>query len=87
MQEVGDVPVHEDVAGLEAEDCGFGYARVRAADPEDLGLLAGGERREEVGLLLGGLGGPFFVFADGGVDGVCGGWLVGEYDGLGRRSL
>jgi hypothetical protein len=32
--DVGDVAVDEDVAGLEAEDGGFGDAGVGAADPD-----------------------------------------------------
>jgi hypothetical protein len=32
--DVGDVAVDEDVAGLEAEDGGFGAARVGAAEPD-----------------------------------------------------
>ena len=32
-QYVGDVAVHEDVAGVEAEDGGFGDAGVGTADP------------------------------------------------------
>lgn len=39
-EHVGDVAVHEDVAGFEAEDGRFGDAGVGAADPEDLGVLA-----------------------------------------------
>lgn len=39
-EDVGDVAVDEDVAGLEAEHGGFGDAGVGAADPEDLGVLA-----------------------------------------------
>ena len=37
VDDVGDVTVREDVAGLEAEECGFRNSRVGAADPEDLG--------------------------------------------------
>lgn len=40
MEDVGNVAVHEDVAGTRAGDCCFGDARVGAADPEDAGLLA-----------------------------------------------
>ena len=32
--DVGDVAVHEDVTGLEAEDSGFGDAGVGAAEPD-----------------------------------------------------
>lgn len=32
--DVGDVAVREDFAGLKAEDCGLGHARVGASDPE-----------------------------------------------------
>lgn len=62
---VGDVAVHEDVAGLHAQHGGFGDAGVGAADPEDLGLLALGEGGEEVG--FGGRGGfgPLLVLVQG----------------------
>ena len=72
-QHVGDVAVDEDVAGPEAEDGGLGDAGVRAADPEDLGLLAGGEGGEEVGVVGGGGLGPLFVLAQGEFEGVWGG--------------
>lgn len=61
VDDVGDVAVGEDIAGLEAEDGGFGFAGVRAAEPEDLGGLAFGEGGEEVGVGGGGGGGPFVV--------------------------
>lgn len=53
-EDVGDVAVHEDVPGLQTQHGGFGDARVGAADPEDLGLLALGEGGEEVGFGFGG---------------------------------
>lgn len=65
LHDVGDVAVHEDVTGLEAEDGGFGTAGVGAADPEDLGVLAGGELGEEEGLFLVEFGGPLAVFGEG----------------------
>lgn len=61
MKDVCDIAVHEDVAGLPAEEGRFGDSGVGAADPENLRLLALGERREEIGLFLGGARGPFFV--------------------------
>ena len=70
MEDVGDVAVDEDVAGFEAEEGGFGDAGVGAADPEDLGVLAGGEGGEEGRFRLGGLLGPFFVGGEGGLEGV-----------------
>lgn len=54
--QVGDVAVHKGLAGLEARDLLRGDARVAAADPQVLGLLARAELGEEVrvlGLLLG----------------------------------
>ena len=72
-QDVCDVAVDEDVAGPEAKHGGFGDAGVGAADPEDLGLLAGGEGGEEVWGSDGGLLGPLLVFGNGGVEGVCDG--------------
>ena len=70
-QDVGDVAVDEDVAGVEAEEGGFGDAGVGAAEPEDLGLLALGEGGEEVGLVLGGCLGPFFVVLERELEGIC----------------
>ena len=49
-EDVGDVAVHEDVAGFEAEDGRFGDAAVGAAEPEDLRVLACGEGGEEGGV-------------------------------------
>ena len=57
-EKVGDVAVHEDFAGLEVEDGGFGDPRVGAAEPEDLRLLAGTEGGEEAWVRGGGAGGP-----------------------------
>ena len=39
-EDVGDVAVGKDLAWLESQDCGFRYARVCAADPEDFWCLA-----------------------------------------------
>lgn len=75
-EDVGDVAVDEDVAGLHAEDGGFGDAGVGAADPEDLRLLALGEGGEEVGVGGGGRFGPLLVLAQGQFEGVCG-WREG----------
>ena len=69
-EHVGDVAVDEDVAGLEAEHGGFRHAGVRAAQPEDFGLLARGEGGEEVRVRLGGLGGPLLVLVQGEREGV-----------------
>ncbi len=77
----------EDVAGEEVEDCGFGDAGVGAAEPEDLGGLAGGEGGEEGGVGVGGCVGPFFVLVEGVGEGVCrgegGSGLAGWVFGLG----
>lgn len=70
-QDVGDVAVHEDIAGLEAEDGGLGDAGVGAADPEDLGLLARGEGGEEVRLVVGCCLGPLFVLLQGELESIC----------------
>lgn len=48
VKDVGDVAVHEDVAGLAVADGGLGYPRVGASYPQDLGRLALGERLEEL---------------------------------------
>ena len=82
MDDVGDVAVHEDVAGLEAEDGRFGDARVGAADPEDFGGLALGQGGEEVRFLGGNLLGPGFVAGEAGAEVVCG-FGVGHFDGRG----
>lgn len=71
-EDVGDVAVHEDVAGLEAEDGGLGDAGVGAADPEDLGLLARCEGGEEVGVVVGGGLGPLLVLVEAGFEVICG---------------
>lgn len=71
LDDVGDVAVHEDVAGLQAEDGGFGAAGVGAADPEDFGMLARGEFGEEKGVFFDGFGGPFVVLLEGLLEGVC----------------
>lgn len=60
-EDVGDVAVDEDVAGVEAEDGGFWAAGVGTADPEDLRGLALGEALEEGGLLLRHRAAPFGV--------------------------
>lgn len=62
--EVGDVAVDEGLAGLEAGDLLGGDARVAAADPEILGVLALSEGGEEAGILLGLLGGPGAVVVE-----------------------
>lgn len=72
-EDVGDVAVHKDVAGLQAEHGGFGDTRVGAADPENLGLLAGCEGGEEGGVGVSGFLGPLFVLVEGEGEFVCGG--------------
>jgi len=67
-QDVCDVAMDEDIAGLEAEDGCFGDAGVGAADPEDFGRLAFGEGGEEVGVFFGDGGGPGFVGLEDGFD-------------------
>ena len=52
VQHVGDVAVHEDIAGFAAEEGRLGHARVGAADPEDRGRLALGELGEEIRVLV-----------------------------------
>lgn len=61
VDDVGDVAVREDVAGLAAEDDALGDSRVGAAQPEDRGSLAFGVGGKEVGIFLLNLGGPLFV--------------------------
>lgn len=59
--QVGNVAVHKGVTGLQARDLLGGDARVGAADPEVLGVLAGRELLEELGVLGHLLGGPGLV--------------------------
>lgn len=59
--QVGNVAVHKGIAGLQARDLLGGDARVGTSDPEILGVLAGGELLEEVGVLGDLLGGPGLV--------------------------
>lgn len=57
MQDVGDVAVDEDIAGLEAEEGSLRDAGVTAADPKDGRVLSLCALGEEVGVLVGdGLG-------------------------------
>lgn len=64
VDDVGNVAVHEDVSGLEAEDGRLGAAGIRAADPEDLRLLADGEGREELAVA----GRPLLVLEQSGLE-------------------
>lgn len=77
VQDVGDVAVDEDLARVGAAEGGFGHAGVGAAEPEDAGGLALGTAGEEVGVALGGLGGPFFVLGEGFGEGEAGACLWG----------
>ena len=49
-QDVGDVAVDEDVAGVQSENGGLRAARVGTSDPQDLGGLAFTETFEESGI-------------------------------------
>lgn len=87
VQDVGDVAVDEDVAGLEARDGGLGHARVGAAEPEDLGRLAFGEGGEEGGGVFVGVGVPGFVAGEEALECVWGGRSVeGGWMGGGGRG-
>ena len=59
--DVGNVAVDEDVARLEAEDGGFRAARVGTPNPQDFGVLAVSEGREEIRVGFGRVGCPGFV--------------------------
>ena len=61
VDDIGNVAVGEDVAGLEAEHGGLGDARVGAADPQDGRRLAFGGLGEEVLLFLCRVIGPLLV--------------------------
>lgn len=77
-EHVGDVAVHEDVAGLETQDGGLGDAGVGAAEPEDGWMLAGCEGGEEIGMVVGGCVGPLSVLLQGAGQAV-GGCDMGTY--------
>lgn len=66
VDDVGDVAQHKDLAGLLAQDGGFGDARVAAANPQDVGRLALGAVLEELGVFGGDVRGPDFVGLEGG---------------------
>ena len=61
VQDVGDVPVDEDVSRLQAQNGGLRASGVGAADPEDFGALADRQGSEQVRILLGSFGSPFLV--------------------------
>ena len=58
---VGDVPVHEDLAGRESGDLVGGHPAVRATDPEVVGTLLVGELREKLRVVRVDGGRPFAV--------------------------
>jgi hypothetical protein len=72
VEDVGDVAVHEDVAGLEAQEGGFRAARVGAPDPQNLRRLPGGKGREKLGVAAGCLCSPFLVQAQACCISICG---------------
>ena len=42
VQDIGNVAVRKDIAGIENQDCRFWNSGIRAAEPEELrGLFAG----------------------------------------------
>ena len=55
---VGNVAVHKDLTGLQAQDGRFGNSRIRTTNPQDLGRLALGGSLEEVGLFGRSVGAP-----------------------------
>ena len=61
VDNVCNVSVREDVSWLKTEDCGLRLACIRTAQPENLGRLAFREVREEIGVVLCGLGSPLLV--------------------------
>ena len=68
MDDVCDIAMHKDVAGLKTEDRSLRAARVGASDPEDLGLLAVAERSEFLGVGRGPVG---FIEFEAGLEFVC----------------
>ena len=59
--QVGDVAMHEQLAGQQPDDLVGRHAAVGAADPQELGRLLRAQPREEPGLLLERAPGPFAV--------------------------
>ena len=53
QDQVGDIAVHEDFAGIEADDLVGGHARIGAADPQIVRVLLGGQAAEIARLVLG----------------------------------
>lgn len=68
VDDVGDIAVSEDLAWLGVGNGGLGYARVRAANPQDLGFLALVAALKELRILLGGLGRPLLVALESGAE-------------------
>ena len=52
VDEIGDIAMHEDLAGHQVDDLVGGNAAVGASDPEELGRLLCGEPAEETGVLV-----------------------------------
>lgn len=71
LDDIGDVAVDEDVAGLAVADGRLGHARVAAAKPQHLGLLALRQRRPQLRLALGGAAGVALVARDDALEGIC----------------
>lgn len=61
VEDICDIAVHEDIARVQAQEGGFGASRVRAAQPQDLWLLAICKGWEEIGLFACGLCSPFLI--------------------------
>lgn len=61
MDDIGDIAVNEDVARFETKKGGLRASRIRAANPEDLRVLADRECGEERRVLLGNLRCPILV--------------------------
>ena len=58
---VRNISVREYIAGFETKDRGLRFAGIGASEPENLWCLSLCEIGKEVGILVRGVGGPFFV--------------------------
>jgi hypothetical protein len=61
VQDIGNIPMDEDITRLQAENKSLGASRIRATDPENLGVLAIRKRGEQLRVFLGSFGSPFLI--------------------------
>ena len=61
IYDIGNIAVREDVAWLQTEDGGLGFASIRTSEPKDLRCLSLRKAWKELGVVLGCVCGPFLV--------------------------